>query len=349
MIDKNYCMSSFLAFRYIADDNKDFAEGMHHMLCKRVPETYKKLISDADDAELVIQNTIRMVRGERLGIMLSGGMDSAILASFLPKGTDAYTFRFLGGNFQSDELRRAEQFAQLYGLHLHYVDIDWTTVERNVDIVMNNRQAPVHSIEPQIYEAAMQAKADGVTMMVIGDESDYVFGGMNGLYSQDWDYQSFIDRYIYVNPQEVLCDPADISSVFEPYRLGPNSLNWIQLMDEIMVDESRQSYLNAFTAAGLSYIDPYSIMKMAHPLDIKRLRNGDSKYIIRDLFRRRYPEFNVPEKLPMPRPVDKYFETWEGPHRDEFRKDIDLSRYKGNQRWLIWCLERFLNNMEKQQ
>jgi len=286
------------------------------------------------------------VRGEKLGIMLSGGMDSAILASFVPKGTDAYTFRFMGGDFQRDELQRAEAYAQQNGLNLHYVDIDWDTVERNLAAVMRNRKSPVHSIEPQIYEAAMQAKRDGVTMMVIGDESDYVFGGMNGLYSQDWDWQSFIDRYTYVRPEEVLREPVDMASVYEPYRLGPNSMNWIQLMDELMVDESRQSYYNAFTAADLAYIDPYAFMKMAHPLDIKRLRNGDSKYIIRDLFRKRYPTMRVPEKLPMPRPVDKYFETWEGPKRAEFRTDIDITRYKGNQRWLIWCLERFLDQME---
>ena len=27
MVDKKYCMSSYMAFRYIEDDNKDFYEG----------------------------------------------------------------------------------------------------------------------------------------------------------------------------------------------------------------------------------------------------------------------------------------------------------------------------------
>ncbi len=54
----------------------------------------------------------------------------------------------------------------------------------------------------------------------------------------------------------------------------------------------------------------------------------------------------VPEKLPMPRPVDAYFKDWAGPVRPEFRSDIDMSRYTGNQKWLIWCLERFLNMIE---
>ena len=45
----------------------------------------------------------------------------------------------------------------------------------------------------------------------------------------------------------------------------------------------------------------------------------------------------------MPRPVDAYFENWKGPKRSEFRKDIDMSKYSGNQKWLMWCLERFLS------
>lgn len=40
MVDKNYCMSSYMAFRYIEDDNKDFyAEGgtkiLNHFLMRR--------------------------------------------------------------------------------------------------------------------------------------------------------------------------------------------------------------------------------------------------------------------------------------------------------------------------
>ena len=33
--------------------------------------------------------------------------------------------------------------------------------------------------------------------------------------------------------------------------------------------------------------------------------------------------------------------------RPEFRGDIDMSRYTGNQKWLIWCLEQFLNSIDE--
>ena len=52
-------------------------------------------------------------------------------------------------------------------------------VERNINAVMETKQAPVHSIEPQVYEGALHAKADGVELMIIGDASDYVFGGID--------------------------------------------------------------------------------------------------------------------------------------------------------------------------
>jgi len=45
--------------------------------------------------------------------------------------------------------------------------------------------------------------------------------------------------------------------------------------------------------------------------------------------------------------VDAYFKTWEGPSRPEFRRDIDMSKFNGNQKWQMYCLERFLDINEK--
>ena len=61
------------------------------------------------------------------------------------------------------------------------------------------------------------------------------------------------------------------------------------------------------------------------------------------LFRKKYPAVKVPDKNPMPRPVDVYFDNWQGPKRPEFKAGIAMSRYDGNQKWLMWCLEQFLN------
>lgn len=343
MIDKSYCMSSYLSLRYVEDEDRQFCDGLRHQVYKRKSLDGRVLVSNAHDIDVALRNTFRMLDHEKLGLLLSGGMDSAILASYLPENSDVYTFRFLGGKYGIDELMRAEYYAKFYHLNLHYVDIDWNTVEQNVDKLMMHKGAPVHSIEPQLYAAAMQAKVDGVTMIVIGDAADYVFGGMDGLLSKNWSYDQYVKRVVYVNPSDVLKEPYDMNYIFERYRIGRNSIDFLRFYDEVVTDESYASYENSFETAEIAFIDPYETLKMANPLDLGRIRNGDSKYLIRDLFRMKYPEMTIPTKLPMPRPVDEYFANWGGPKRNEFIENINLRKFTGNQKWLIYCLERFLN------
>ncbi len=346
MIDKNFCMSSYLAFRYIEKEDKDFKDGEFHKNIKIIPENEKILVYTADDIDNEIKKCFDKLKDEKLGIFLSGGMDSAILASYMP-GCDAYTFRFLNGDFQKEELARAEYYAKTYGLKLHYIDIDWnTTVEGYVDACMEAKKAPVHSIEPQLLQGAIQAKKDGITKMVIGESSDLVFGGMDKLLAKDWTFEEFKKRYTFTEPELVLKEPVSMDYLFERYRNG-NNIDFLKFMDDVFSVESSSSYLNSLTVAGMKYIDPYAKLKMGDPLDLNRVRNGESKYLIRELMHRKYPDIPVPEKVPMPRPVDEYFKDWKGPSREEFLDDLDMSQFTGNQKWQIWCLERYLNYIEK--
>lgn len=345
--DKIYCMTSFLALRYIEDDEKDFFENIHHCNIPICPKERLKPVSNAKEIDEAIEEKIWQLRGERLGIMLSGGMDSAILAAHL-KGCDAYTFRFLDGKYQGDELRRAEFYAKEYRLNLHYVDIGWDqTVEVHIDPLLKAKAAPVHSIETQIRQAAVQAKQDGITMMVVGESSDLKFGGMDQLLSRDWNVADFARRYTFTESAKVLRETADMSYLFERYRLENDKIDFLRFMDDIFSIESSSSYFNAFNSAEMRYIDPYAHLKMAEPLDLERVRRGESKYLIRELFSMKYPGISVPEKVPMPRPVDFYFKDWIGPTRPEFKKNLEMSQFTGNQKWQIWCLERFLNLFDK--
>lgn len=279
MIDKKYCMSSYLAFRYIEDPDKDFYEGLRHRLIEPYPDGQKRPVATADEIDQAIEEQFALVRGEQLGILLSGGMDSSILASYMPGG-DAYTFRFLGGEYQREELRRAEEYARRSGLRIHYVDINWEdTVEPNLEALLRAKAAPVHSIEPQIRQAALQAKGDGVTMMIIGECSDIVFGGMDQLLSKDWTVDDFMRRYIFLNPADVLAEPVDMRYLFERYCTGGDKIDFLRFMDDIYSVESPSSYLNAFQTADMPYLDPYAVLKMAEPLDLYRVRNGESKYL----------------------------------------------------------------------
>ena len=346
MIDKEFCMSSYLALRYIEKRGVDFCEQYHYKAPALPPEEKRISVKTVYDVDAVIKLQLDKKKQQyhKIGLLLSGGMDSAVLASYL-SGCDAYTFRFMNGSFQSEELKRAEKFAAYYDLNLHYVDISWESVILVLEEVMKAKGGPVHSIEPQICLGALQAKAEGIDLMIIGDGSDYVFGGMDQLLSKDWSYQEFMKRCIYIEPAEVLVNPVSVEYLFERYRVGDN-IDFLEFYDTVITEESYGSYANAFDTAGLSCFDPYELLKLAEPLDLKRIRNGESKYIIRELFAQKYPDIPVPEKLPMPRPVDEYFKNWEGPKRPEFIQGLDMTRYTGNQKWLLWCLEQFLNMVE---
>lgn len=346
MVDKEFCMSSYLAFRYIEAKDKEFYPNVHHKTCPMIPINERIPVVSAKAIDEEITKEFATLRSKKLGILLSGGMDSAICASYMT-GSDAYTFRFLGGNFDSEELERAEYYARYYGLRLHYVDIDWQTVERYVDACMEAKGAPVHSIEPQLLQAALQAKDDGIEMLIVGESSDLIFGGMDKLISPEWDYDGFKERYTFLNPAAALVHPVDMDYLFSRYRRGSHGIDYLRFMDDVFAVESSSSYFNAFGVAEMPYFDPYARLIMAEPLDLERVRNGEPKYLIRELMAHKYPEIPVPSKVPMPRPVDIYFKDWEGPKRPEFRKNLDMGQFTGNQKWQLYCLERFLNLYEK--
>ncbi len=244
-------MSSYLAFRYVEREDVDFYPGMNHRNFKPVPDAERMLVKTSGQIGELVESQVKKLReGNKLGILLSGGMDSAIVASYM-RGCEAYTFRFLGGEMQQDELKRAEYYAKTYGLNLHYVDIDWNTVLQHLDACMKAKCAPVHSIEPQILQGALQAKADGVTMMLVGESSDLIFGGMDQLLSKDWTVEEFTKRYTFLNPELALRESVDTTYLFERYRLADGKIDFLRFMDDVFSNESSGSYWNAFAVAGM--------------------------------------------------------------------------------------------------
>lgn len=346
MVDKHYCMSSFLTLRYVDRKDKVFKKNLEHTLDIPYPENKKILVSNAKDVAKAYKHFFsERQKKVKLGILLSGGMDSACLAAFLKPGTDAYTFKFLNKKANVD-LERAKKYAKKYKLKLHIVPITFSIIKKHLKPLMINKGAPVHSIEPQIMEACLQSKKDGVEQMVAADGSDLVFGGMDKMLSREWLYKDWIKFYTFLDPKLVLKNPVDMEYIFRRYKKGRDKIDYLKFIDDIFAHESSGSYCNATITAKMKYtplFDPSAYVKVKGPLDLNRIRKGESKYIIRDLFKMCYPEFEIPEKIPMPRDVDLYFKNWKGPKRKEFKQNINMSKLTGNQKWLLFSLEYFLN------
>ena len=346
MVDKDFCLSSYIAFRYLWKDGVDFAEGFQHKNYRPIDDKDRIPVRSSKDIDREIQKQFDTLyeKYDSIGILLSGGMDSANLASYLKPGSHAYTFNSTSGEFDAD-VERAKKYCKRFNLIHHLIDITLEDYEKYTPIVIRHKFAPVHSIEPQIYKAAELAKKDGVQLIIVGESADLIFGGMDKLISPKWTFDSFVKRYTFLDPNMVLCNPVDQSGLFEKYRWGNNGINVLRFMDEVFSIESSGSYLNAFGTAWMPYYDPYAKLVMADPLDLNRVRNGEPKYLVRELFALKYPDLEIPFKIPMPRPVDTIFKNWDGPKRDEFRKDIPMSQLTGNQKWQLWCAELFLNTI----
>lgn len=344
MTNVDFCLSSYMAFRYIWKDGIDFAEGFQHKNYHPVEVKQRIPVKTSEDIDREIQKQFDELyaKYDNIGILLSGGMDSANLAAYLKPGSHAYTFSSSTGVFDAD-MERAKTYCRKFHLDHHLIDINMDDYMKYTPLVMRHKFAPVHSIEPQIYKAAELAKQDGVQLMIVGESADLIFGGMDKLITPEWTFDAFVKRYTFLDPLMVLSNPVDQSELFERYRQGEEGIDVFRFMDEVFSIESSSSYLNAFGAAWMPYYDPYAKLVMADPLDMSRVRDGEPKYLVRGLYAMKYPDLEIPFKIPMPRPVDSVFNNWSGPNGRYFRDDIKMEKLTGNQKWQLWCAELFLN------
>lgn len=329
-------------YRYIYDESINFGLSRKNVNIndKRTP------ISNGDELIDFLSAQIKAATADgKAALALSGGIDSAILAKFMPEGSTAYTFRCLvPGKKVIDESERAAHYAEICKLNHKIIDIYWEDVEAVVDKLMLRKGAPIHSIEAQIFIAAQKALANGCSKFIFGENADIIYGGMDGLLSKDWTFGEFVERYSYVLPYKVLRNPQMPLAPFEEFETD-GRIDGHEFINKYFRQEALGTYSNACSTANMEIIMPYSLTIMANPIDYNKVRSGESKYIVREAFRKLYPGESLPRKTPMPRPVDEWFENWQGPTRKEFLPHCQ-EILDGNQRWMVWALERFLNLIE---
>ncbi len=253
IVDKEFCMSSYLAFRFVVDKEKVFKENIPHKEHELIPVDKKKPCRTAEDIDRCIRETLEGIDLNHTGVLLSGGMDSAILASYMPKGTKAYTAKCIGEN-AVDETIQARKYCDLYDLEHVVVEVEWEDYDKGMDPLMIFQGSPIISNEPQAYKIVKRAKSNGIETLVHGDTADIEFGGMSLMLSKDWTYDEWIERSIYIRPEKVLKNPCDIYGVYEKYRLPNNMVNNQGFINDIYGRATAAALTLACRAEELSFV-----------------------------------------------------------------------------------------------
>jgi asparagine synthase (glutamine-hydrolysing) len=114
-----------------------------------------------------------------LGILLSGGVDSALLLALMNLyGREWKTFSIgFGSGFQNDELAYARQTAEMMGSPNCPIELDRAMFEKSMPTIIRALEEPVaaSSVVP-MYHVCRRARED-VKVILVGQGPDELFGG----------------------------------------------------------------------------------------------------------------------------------------------------------------------------
>lgn len=335
-------MNSYLRYRTIVNPVYGFSE--------KAPIWYyaesddRTPIRNAKELDVKLKEEIeKTLKSGSSALMLSSGIDSAILASYLPEGTQTYTLHCRAKS-SIDETSLAKAYAEKNHLKHTVIEIDWEDYEAYSLPLMQRKGYPIHSIEVQIYKAALRARQDGIKNLIFGETADIIYGGHSKLLARDWTREEFIKRFSFVDPQKVLKQPMEVSDPIDPY-VQPNGLvDVFAFLNGFEYGVSLGFYTNACMMGGAKFVAPYSRTILGEALDLDRIRKGEGKYIVRELYKEKYPDQSIPEKTPLPRPMTEWLANWEGPQSSEFIRD-HISELTGDQKWYVYALDQFMQSL----
>ncbi len=344
-------MSYYLGLRHLPVEGLEWIPGVAPAL----PESIESTRRVSSSTEILESLNDLMPRTTGTGILLSGGIDSAILAALAEPGTPCFTISFDAPG-AADESIAASTYASRWGHPHHIIRVSWDDYLTHTPMLMAHKKSPLHPVEVPLHVAAQHARGLGVQSLLVGNGADSTFGGMDKLLCPVWTYEQFIERYRFVDPALVLRAPMPIEDTFAPYRRkneksGNDGIAVQQFLREIHGQGIVQSFENAIGSAGVDIVAPYEAMIHDGELDLDRIRAGEPKYLLQQVFRDLYATSTVPTKIPFARPMDVWMADWDGAvDQPLFRGDVaeHVETMSGDARFLVWCLDRFITQLNEQ-
>lgn len=311
-------------------------ESLYLMYRRFFPMMRKELrpVSSAEEMRDHIARRVTETDG-KIGIMLSGGMDSVMLAKFLPEGSIAYTLTYCEGEADLNEFDQAARFVPP-GVEHKRVYVSRDAFFDTARELTHLKREPTVPHDPAIGITARAALEDGVTHMVTGVGADAKFGGFAHFYREPTyaDVRKAIIKQ-FVAPWHVLHTPAPVDWVLGHYTVN-DRVDVQGFLTEVGTEGT--AVFDSLQACGLVAMNLYGEMRFADPLDIKG-RGG--KYPLTELFSLLYPDCKPNKKVPLPVPYGSWMKDYV-PHRPEFRTDR-LHYFGGKRKYQIYALELYMD------
>ncbi|PUA32711.1 MAG: hypothetical protein B9J98_03820 [Candidatus Terraquivivens tikiterensis] len=134
-------------------------------------------------ASILLENlrcaVAKMVKGKKVGVLFSGGLDSSIIAK-LSSDLGMGPRLVCAGLPTSKDVLRAKRVAEVLGLELHVRELDEGEIEKALPEIarITGRPSPLDvSIATPLYFASMEAKEAGLDRVLVGQGADEAFAG----------------------------------------------------------------------------------------------------------------------------------------------------------------------------
>lgn len=268
----------------------------------------------------------RIPKGQ-IGLMLSSGRDSLILAACLPKGTMTYTARLEG---KRDESINAARIARKLGLKHKVVDITWADYKFSKMTLLQKH--PLLCC-PWTYKVARRAKRDGINILISGVGTLGSFGESADYHDLANEPKKFLKAWAKHIPEKVLKEPYPLIELCREY-ITDGKIDTVHFMS---LGRGEEVVMNAtIQFAGLKHIAPYTGLWI--DFDINQAQK-EGKYLLGELYQRLIGENPPPKRSPSVTNFAQWLKDWK-PSHPNFRDDINLDGME-IKRWQLYKLEYY--------
>jgi|GEM_PF-2261465 len=219
-----------------------------------------------------------VVTDKKIGLTLSGGMDSSVLAVCLKKfGANFECYHWMSSLYpQINELNYVRDICDLYGIKVHYIDISDSVPNNDgyIDIDENYLIPYNHGSYSWWKKTAVEAKKNGIEYLYTGFRGDTLFSSSFSLLSfkdfvakdKKWLFQYWLNSFSVINKKHYMnLDESSIQKYSFLFARGADFINQ-ELLKKGITTQNRNNFMfqvesmkaNIFDPLKIKIINPYS-------------------------------------------------------------------------------------------